>query len=272
MVAVSADDYAWFTEQCAELADAYSLTLVRGRTPGEVIEQLDGRDANRSVGLGRLPEQAAARGGRIVAAAALDGWTLVFEPRSATAGRSGRLLSRGTVLVSHSTDLFLWARDGEVLLEFDPADAGRRGGSDPDGLVEVLDRLGFDTASEDARDGWGDEARYRERSSALAEQLTGVPVTLAALEAATFTCATLPGHDEAGQAVPVAAETRRSSGLPAEPRRAAAKPEKWDEEYDAPIDDDWSDADSDDDGEEDGEEREWPRLLSRVRRALTPRS
>jgi hypothetical protein len=257
MVAVSADDYAWFTEQCADLADAFGVVLVRGRTPAEVVAASGDPKPARAVGLHRLTSLP----GPVVAATELDGWTLLLTPRSVPADRR---LSRGTVLVAHAGDRFLWARDGEVLLEFDPADASRRSGSDPDGLLEILDRLGFDTAGGDGAGpgddgGWGDEVRHRERSLALAEQLTGVRITLEALEAATFTCGTLPDQPDAGRFS--VAEPPRVSARP------AAKPERWDEEYDAPTEDD--ELSDEDEAEGDGDDREWPRLMARVRRVFS---
>ncbi|BBH66352.1 hypothetical protein ACTI_30370 [Actinoplanes sp. OR16] len=262
MVAVSADDYAWFTEQYADLADAYCLTLVRGRTPAELLEQVGAVSPVRSVGVQRVTSFA-------VAAASLGDWTLLIT----AAPVNGRHLSRGTVLVSHSGDAFVWARDGELLLEFDPADATRRTGTDPDALVDVLDRLGF-ALSSDGEGGWGSGALQRERSLALAEQLTGASLTLTALESTTFTCGTLPlvseGQPAAGAAGVVAAAAPARSTVPAarSGARPAAKAERWDEEYDAP-DDDWSDAATDEDGETENDEREWPRLIAKVRRAFS---
>ncbi|MEU8237594.1 DUF6461 domain-containing protein [Actinoplanes missouriensis] len=267
MYAANADDYAWFTEQFAELADGHCLTLIRGRTPAEVIERVGGTNPTRAVGVRRLT------GESFVAAAEIGEWTLLFQPDDREGTASERELSRGTVLVSHSATRFLWARDGEVVLRFDPADPSRRSGTDPDGLVEVLDGLGFDTttAGDEPGPGGVDDARLRERGLALAEQLTGVRLTLEAFEALTFTRAAAPSPAEAADQPepatragwPATAESPQASS-----RRPAAKPERWDEEYDAPAED-WSDADSDDDEETDTDDREWPRLIARVRRAFT---
>ncbi|MEU4694242.1 DUF6461 domain-containing protein [Actinoplanes sp. NPDC023714] len=282
MVAVSADDYAWFTEQYAELAGGCYLTLVRGGTPAPLIEQLAATNPVRAVGVRRL----ASFPGPAVAATALDGWTLLFTPAPVNARR----LSRGTVLVSHAAGTFLWARDGEIVLEFDPADATRRAGTDPDALIGMLETLGFTTTPDEDEGGWEDDVLHRERSLALAEHLTGFRLTAEALEATTFTCATLPAAGEAARSgAGVSGETVRSgaeaggetirgaeagretvrSGAEAgrTAARPAAKAERWDEEYDAP-DDDWSDADSDDDGDTDHDEREWPRLIAKVRRVF----
>ncbi|MBB2947970.1 hypothetical protein FB565_007741 [Actinoplanes lutulentus] len=306
MVAVSADDYAWFTEQYAEIAGTCRLTLVRGRTPTEVLEQLGGSAQASPIGVRHLTEQLTPATARFAAAAAFDGWTLLVEPDRAPASesdarssgdsesdtrasrddepdaRASRQLSRETVLVAHSAESFLWARDGEILLQFDPADPTHRTGTDPNTLTPALNRLGFDTGepttagSTDSDAGWGDAARHRERSLALAEQLTGVRITLEALEAATFSCATLPTHDEPGHPAPAGIPSAQSVAAQsvagqsaAEARRPSARPERWDEEYDAPAeDDDWSDPDTDEpDGDTD--DREWPRLLSKVRRAFT---
>ncbi|MFF0376558.1 DUF6461 domain-containing protein [Actinoplanes missouriensis] len=307
MVAVNADDYAWFTEQFAELADGHCLTLIRGRTPAEVIGRVGGTNPTRAVGVRRLT------GESFVAAAEIGEWTLLLQPDGREGTAAERDLSRGTVLVSHSATRFLWARDGGVVLRFDPADPSRRTGTDPDGLVEVLDGLGFDTtaAGDEPGSGGVDDARLRERGLALAEQLTGVRLTLEAFEALTFTraAAQSPAEPAATRAVqpesavradrpesavradrpesavradrpesavradrPESAARADRPGTAESPlassRRPPAKPERWDEEYDAPAED-WSDADGDDDEETDTDDREWPRLIARVRRAFS---
>ncbi|WP_157410990.1 DUF6461 domain-containing protein [Actinoplanes rectilineatus] len=258
---MSADDYAWFTEQCADLADAYCLTLVRGRTPAEAVETLGGRDPVPVTGLRALSGDPASAAG-FVAATAMGDWTLIVEPDGVRGGDEARTLSRGTVLVSHyrsdGTDpRFVWARDGEIVLEFDPSSPEDRRGTDPDGLAEVLDRLGFQVGGEDAPDRNYDD-RYRERALALAEQLTGVRITLEDLEAATFQRAAL------GEASPAQPEAVSPAARPSP--RPPARGEKWDEEYEV---DDEDDDELREDGDEDGDgEREWPRLVAASARRI----
>ncbi|WP_229073113.1 DUF6461 domain-containing protein [Actinoplanes sp. DH11] len=218
-------DYAWFTEQCAELAEACCLTLVRDRTPADVITHLGGTDPARAVGLRRLTEQT---GTEFVAATTINNWTLIVGPEI-----EARRLSRGTTLVSHSGERFVWARDGEILLEFDPADPAHRSGSDPDGILTVLERLGFDIPAdntETADPNWTSDARQRERAMALAEQLTGVRLTLQLLESASFkhtplpppanSAPTLNAPAQPGLAQGALAQLGRAQGAPAQSRSA----------------------------------------------------
>ncbi|MFC7532544.1 DUF6461 domain-containing protein [Actinoplanes sp. GCM10030250] len=290
----SAENYAWFTEQCAELADAYRLTLVRGRTPAEVIELLGGTEPIPVTGLQRLPgltgearaERPEASGGVVrggfAGAAEFGDWTLIVEPAGApdsgdqvvrdqvVRDQAVRELSRGTELVSHSDDehsdaRFVWARDGEVLLDFDPSGGNTRRGSDPDRLVGILERLGFDPSGEDSEAtdaAWSHDSRYRERALALAEELSGVHLTLEALETATFFCAALPG--------PAALELVGSGPAPipaprAAPERRGSRAESWDDEYEI---DDVDDNGEDGDAEGDEEERDWPRLMAASARRI----
>ncbi|MEV6299660.1 DUF6461 domain-containing protein [Actinoplanes sp. NPDC051861] len=231
---VSADDYAWFTEQCPELADGYRLTLVHGRATSGGAARGGAASGPIASGLGGA-----------AAVSELGEWTLIVEPDGVRGdgGRAVRELSRGTVVVAHSASLFEWVRDGEVVLEFDPADAGNRRGSDPDGLVEVLERLGFDLSTDDADTVTAGDARHRERALALAEQLTGVRLNLESLP-----------------------ETARNR--PAQPARPAAqrrwsRGDSWDDEYEIDDDDEFG---AEDREEGDQEEREGPRLARRLGR------
>jgi hypothetical protein len=230
MVAASADDYAWFTEQCAELADAYFITLVRGRTPDEVKE----RPGATTVG----------------------DWTLIVEPGAPREPGDPTLreLSRGTVLVAHgdseTTDpCFVWIRDGEVLLDFDPSSPAARRGSHPDGLVETLEQLGFDLAAEGPDEEWSGDARYRERALALGEQLTGVRLTLDDLRPQPAEPAAIPAPRTAPSAAP----------------RRWSRADSWDEEYEIDDEDEFRE---DDEPDGDQEERDWPRLVVASARRL----
>jgi hypothetical protein len=231
LVTATADDYVWFTERC-DIALAYTLTLVHGLTPqdvvgrieglapDDVIRRIGGADLVPVTGLRRLTEAAAAVTHRpdagedgafhadrltglvLLALAQVDGWTLVVEPAGAlcldedVAGP----LSAGTTLVTHSYSehsdpVFRWMRDGDTLVRCDPSAAGWREGSDPDRLLGVMERLGFDLGTEEldpADPRWTYDPLSRERAFALAEEVTGVRLTQESLAATTFLCAAVP--------------------------------------------------------------------------------
>lgn len=71
-------------------------------------------------------------------------------------------------------------------LWFDPMFPNDRWGSAPDGLRDVMERIGFPLEEEAPETDLSSPAAF-----ALAEELTGVAVTPALLRDTTFTCATV---------------------------------------------------------------------------------
>jgi hypothetical protein len=197
----TAADYAWLEERFPDLLEAYCITLVRGIAPEEVLRRLGAPEARRITGVDGLTEAAFAawdlyEGDQLfLGATAVGDWTLVVEPNGFLGIIEAAVvpLSRGTRLVSHfrnveAVDHFYWIEDGTIRLTFEPLFADRRDGSDPDGLVEIMELVGFDLRPADDRNG----DLHTEATFALAEHLTGVRLTPHLLESATFVCGTAP--------------------------------------------------------------------------------
>jgi hypothetical protein len=193
----TADDYAWFEEEDSELAQAYCLTLVQNLTPEEVIGRLNGSNVQQLTGLEQVHESAGeVTGAGFVAVTVVDGWALIVEPNGIQGSRPavGVQLSRGTVLVSHYLSVnmdsdFLFMRDGEVVLHFEPAAPRDRAGSHPDALVDVMEQIGFGVSGDGEEH---DSNAFPAAAFALAEHLTGIRITSEILDSSTYLCATVP--------------------------------------------------------------------------------
>jgi hypothetical protein len=165
------------------LGEIFCLTFIRG---------VDGTEALRR--MGGLPDTFATRaqsdledlhdfdhGYPMVALALpLGAWTVVLEPNGFEGVHLLPALSRGTEAVSvlrhdYASPTFGYAVDGELITEFDPTFPNHRHGTDPDRLLARMLDVGF---TED--DGQHDGATGR--SLRLAEQITGVLPTFAALD------------------------------------------------------------------------------------------
>jgi Family of unknown function (DUF6461) len=195
----TAADYTWFSERFWTLTGAYCLTLVEGLSRAETLKRIGAQTDCRLVGVHQLTESAYTKsrwGGEqgvqtYVGATSLGEWTLMVEPNGFLGVTEKVIvpLSRGVRLVSHykngdSDNRFCWVEDGDVRLRFEPMFAYHRTGSDPDGMVDVLPRLGFDLARDEDRH----YERYKEAAFALAEHITGVRLTAEILESADFLC------------------------------------------------------------------------------------
>ncbi|WP_130337091.1 DUF6461 domain-containing protein [Micromonospora kangleipakensis] len=199
---LTATDYAWFPERFSALAEAYCLTLVERVSPVELLDRLDARERRVLTGVDALVEPAYGAwedgGGddAFVGVAAVGDWSLVVEPNGLLGVTEAVLtpLSRGRTVVSHfrnvnALNLFFWYVDGDLRLQFEPLFPDSRVGSDPDGLVEVMRRVGFDLDGDDYD-------RCDEAAFALAAHLTGVRFTADLLASAEYLCGTvrLPGR------------------------------------------------------------------------------
>jgi hypothetical protein len=200
----TAADYTWFSERYPDLADAFCLTLVRGLTPAEVLHRIDVRQTTNLMGFGEMSRAYHAWATTIgndlgkltelfVAATSVDGWTLAVEPNGflGVTDEIAAALSRGTSVVSvfrnvNVLNYFRWTEDGEVRLRFEPLFPTRREGSDPDSLVDVMRRVGFDLREGDDRD----FENFIEAALALMEHVTGVRFTFAHLQSAQYLCGT----------------------------------------------------------------------------------
>ena len=195
----TAADYTWFSQRFPDLAEAFCLTLVEGLTPVEVLHRLAAREQVRLTGVDQLLEPAygawEAHEALFLGVTEVDGWALVVEPNGYLGVTEDAVvpLSVGTRLVSHfrnvnAVDHFYWIENGDIRLDFEPLFPADRGGSDPDGLADVMRQVGFDLRGDDDHD---DELNT-EAAFALAEYLTGVRLTPQLLGSATFLCGTTP--------------------------------------------------------------------------------
>jgi len=201
MAEPTASDYLWFAEHFPYLlAGGYCITLVRDLSPVAMLASLGGR-AEGTVTGGRKMAVSADKTWTtynwrraFVGVTSVGDWTLMVEANG-WLGVSPELMapiSIGTTVVSHfrnvnAVDDFCWFQDGDVRLTFAPLSPYNRSGSDPDGLVDVMQQVGFDLSDGEERDyGMRTEAAF-----ALSERITGVRLTRELLES-EFVAGTAP--------------------------------------------------------------------------------
>ncbi|MEU6352007.1 DUF6461 domain-containing protein [Streptomyces sp. NPDC047072] len=206
----TAADYGWIRHSSPLFAYAmelgYSLTLVRGLTPAELVERIAAEPLGTCHGSAELVEKSSEfmddcgympESSLVGVCAVRDEngqpWSLALN-FSGDLGVRPRLmepLSTGTRAVTHSSnggkpmDFFHWHENGELRITFEHA--ARREGSTPDALNIVLTDLGLDP--------YGDGDPNVDRKAAvlaLTERLTRVRVTEALLQEAEFELAELP--------------------------------------------------------------------------------
>ncbi|GAB2827015.1 hypothetical protein GCM10022221_26470 [Actinocorallia aurea] len=188
------DDDAWDYGDDAALWDDYCLTLVRGISAEEFLRRIGARVGPEVTGLEELREETSERPGMGIGVTEVAGWAVGFE----TCGLIGVSaeynvpLSAGTRLVADFRNVnavarFVWREDGDLRLEFDPADPVARHGSDPDALRDVMTAAGFalDGTAADPDDIWGDEDRETDLDAVI-EHLTGLRITSQHLRRATY--------------------------------------------------------------------------------------
>jgi hypothetical protein len=207
MNSVTAADYGWIRSSSflgIGLEVGYCLTLVRGVAPAEVLRVMEAEPLGMCTGFGGLIKRqselfAAAEtwDGSFLAGAFTvpgegGGWTLVLHLDGGVGMRGWFLevLSAGSRAVMHSSnggkpiDHFDWYEDGELRTTFEsPRD---RFGSTPDDLLPVMEEVWCDVDGEAYLDVFDRKANVL----ALAERLTGVPVTEELLSGAEY----LLGH------------------------------------------------------------------------------
>jgi hypothetical protein len=192
---VNHTDYAWFEH--TQLAYAYCLTLVKNIEPSEALRRIAADNLQRISGLpaltdycyGQVSFNGPSRWG--IGAVQLDGGSLLVEPNGflGTRPEIAKLLSQGTELASHYRNVdhdgsFLWVRDGEILVDFEPMFPYGRRGTTPDALVELMTRIGFDLSTGPDRS----YDHYTEKAMALAGHLTGLVITPETLASADYLC------------------------------------------------------------------------------------
>ena len=130
-------------------------------------------------------------GGRqlLVAVRQLSGWALMFEDNGFI-GVTEELMepvSAGTEMVSHFRNVnalstFLWLEDGGCALSFEPLFPRERQGTRATEIEPELVAAGFDMSDGSDRD----LSQTTTATFALAERVTGIPVTEELLDSAEF--------------------------------------------------------------------------------------
>lgn len=204
-------DYEWVDTVEWEPLDAYCITFIQrlsidatvGRLGGEVVGSARGIDElsvqsfarwdamnKQSIArvFGWLRESDAQADGYLVGLVALDGWTLMLEINGFVGKQREVIgpLSRGSAVVSHYRNVnryddFKYWVDGSSVMEFEPHAAGWADAS-PD-LLREIDRAGFEITDLNPR------RPVASAAFALAENLTGVPLTPTMLREAEYTTA-----------------------------------------------------------------------------------
>jgi Family of unknown function (DUF6461) len=195
------EDYLWFGLEFPELAEAYCVTLVEGLAPAMVLHRFGATVENHLTGVDEVRRQAFAawdhyRGDRmLVAATAVEGWTLVVEPNGylGVTEECAIAVSHGTRLVSHfrnvnAVDHFYWIEDGQVRLYFEPLFAYYRTGTAAESAADAMRSVGFDLSDTEDRD----IGLHTEATFALAEHITGIRLTPEQLRHATYVCGHAP--------------------------------------------------------------------------------
>jgi Family of unknown function (DUF6461) len=202
-MAATAADYAWVAGDPA-IFEAYCLTLARGLTPAQFLARLGAQPEAPRTGIGALYEPsydlwadnerlASYRDDRLfIGVTAVPGgggdWALGVEINGHLGVTPEAIvpLSAGTRVVSHylnqARDQFYWVEDGDIRLDFEPGSPAYREGSTPDALVDLMRDAGFELREELQLD------HPTEAAFALAERLTGVRLTMALLEEASYDC------------------------------------------------------------------------------------
>jgi hypothetical protein len=208
MASATAADYGWIRSSSAGFGYAldlgYTLALVRGVRPDELLGMAGAEPRGMSAGLGELIEQHQERlieaeywdETILAGACTVEGeggdWTLALV----LGGDLGspllmETLSAGTRAVSHSSNggkpmhFFHWYEHGELRTMFERPQV--RSGSTPDELNAVMREVGLDPTD--------DEAPGVDRKAAvfaLTERLTGVRVTDELLALAEFLTGDVP--------------------------------------------------------------------------------
>lgn len=186
----------WFESEFADLADAYCIALIEGRTPNDILRSLGGQPETTIQGIDNTLDAAYDATGQYtgyLALTTLGSWTLSIEPNGfiCSLDDTANALSEGTRFVSHQMNInrvsrFLWMESGDTKASFELLYPDVRTGSDADRIATLVSDAGFAPADES-------DSAMVPAAFALAELLTGVVVTPEIFRSATFTCGTVPG-------------------------------------------------------------------------------
>ncbi|MEU4493815.1 DUF6461 domain-containing protein [Streptomyces sp. NPDC023998] len=196
MTSATAHDYTWIRSSPLfrhALETGYTLTLVRGVAPGDVLRVMEAEPQGTCTGVDALIERQEELldatdywdesfiSGAFTVPGASGDWTNVlhFDGGVGMRPRFLEALSAGGRAVVHSSNagkpihLFHWYEDGELRTTFEWPTV--RDGSTPDALNSVMREVGFDLSDDEGDTG----ARVDTKAAvlALAERLTGVRVT-----------------------------------------------------------------------------------------------
>lgn len=172
---VTAHDYAWIRTSPLfrhMVESGYTLTLIQGRTPREVLRAMEAVPRGTGEGTAGLIEADDAHraevdydywdesyvAGAFSARGENGDWTLVlgFDGGLGIAAPCVETLSKGGRVVAHSTNggkpihLFHWFEDGDLRTTFEGPSS--RDGNTPDELVPLLREVGFPLTSEGEHD------------------------------------------------------------------------------------------------------------------------
>ncbi|MFD7629527.1 DUF6461 domain-containing protein [Streptomyces sp. NPDC059851] len=209
MNAATAADFGWIRSAASvfqyALEMGYTLTLVRGISPAELLRVAGAGSRGTCEGVSELIEEhtevlfgyedspESFLAGAFTVPGEGGDWTLALEFGGdlGTRPRIMEALSTGTRAVSHSSnggkpmDFFHWYEDGELRTTFEwPAD---RTGSTPDELNALMLEVGLNPAGDQHPDVDTKAAVF-----ALAERLTGVRVTEELLAQARYQTGEVP--------------------------------------------------------------------------------
>ncbi|MET9365294.1 DUF6461 domain-containing protein [Streptomyces sp. NPDC006632] len=212
---VTAHDYAWIRTAPLfrhAMESGYTLTLIQGRSPHEVLRAMEAEPRGTGMGTTGLIEANDAHRAEtdydywdesyVAGAFSTPGengdWTLVlgFDGGLEIEGSCVQALSKGGRVVVHSTNggkpihLFHWFEDGELRTTFEGPSA--RDGSSPDALVPLMRAVGFPLTSGGEHDESAPVVDEKAAVLALAERLTGVRVTESLLQDATYELGLVP--------------------------------------------------------------------------------
>ncbi|MEV7977238.1 DUF6461 domain-containing protein [Streptomyces sp. NPDC086519] len=212
---VTAHDYAWIRTSPLfrhAMESGYTLTLIRGRSPHEVLRAMEAEPRGTgegTAGLIKADEAHRAEVGYdywdesyVAGAFSTSGengdWTIVlgFDGGLGIAGACVETLSKGGRVVAHSTNggkpmhFFHWFEDGELRTTFEGPSS--RAGNTPDELVPLLREVGFPLTPEGEHDESAPDVDRKAAVLALAERLTGIRVTETLLRDATYELGLVP--------------------------------------------------------------------------------
>ncbi|KJK42734.1 DUF6461 domain-containing protein [Streptomyces sp. NRRL F-4428] len=213
MTPVTTDDYAWIRTSPLfhhMRESGYSVTLVRGRSPQEVLHAMEAEPRGTGDGTAGLIEANDAHraeadhdhwdesyvAGAFKAPGEKGDWTVVLGFDGGLGVPCAQKLSEGGRVVAHSRnggkpiDLFHWFEDGELRTTFERPSA--RDGNSPDELVPVMRAVGFPLTPDGEHDESAPAVDAKAAVLALAERLTGVRVTESLLHDATYELGLVP--------------------------------------------------------------------------------